>query len=223
MIGKYIVPKLLADSFNCVRCHVYTKQHWNYMRGSSQKYGCVRGSLQKYGCGAQYQDKAFMISHCEHCGFPTIWHDEMIVFPLNLSAEPPNEDLTEEIKQDYEEARSIVNLSPRGAAALLRLCIQKLCSHLGQPGRNINADIKSLVENGLPPKVQEALDCVRVIGNEAVHPGSIDLNDNSDVANQLFRLVNFIAQKMITEPREIDEIYNALPVEKREYIDSRDS
>jgi hypothetical protein len=70
--------------------------------------------------------------------------------------------------------------------------------------------------------VQQALDSVRVIGNEAVHPGTIDLKDNRETANQLFRLVNFIAQKMLTEPREIDEIYNGLPKDKLKSIEERD-
>ena len=72
-------------------------------------------------------------------------------------------------------------------------------------------------------KVQEALDSVRVIGNDAVHPGTIDLNDDRDTSNQLFRLVNFIAHKMITEPREIDEIYNNLPADKLKGIQDRDA
>jgi len=210
--GKYIAPSLNAEAFNCVNCHVYTKQHWYYMQGATEPDGF----------GGQKQDERFRISYCEHCGFPTIWHGETIIFPLNMSAEPPNQDLPEEISDDYDEARAIVNLSPRGAAALLRLAIQKLCAHLGQSGKNINSDIKALVAAGLPPKVQEALDSVRVIGNEAVHPGTIDLKDNRDTANQLFRLVNFIAQKMLTEPREIDEIYNGLPADKLKGIEKRD-
>ncbi len=212
MKGKNITPFLNGDAFNCVSCHVYTKQHWYFMQGSTGADGF----------GEQKQDHRFRISYCEHCRFPTIWHGESIIFPLNLSAEPPNEDLPEEIKKDYEEARSIFNLSPRGAAALLRLGVQKLCAHLGQPGKNINADIKALVAAGLPHKVQEALDSVRVIGNDAVHPGTIDLNDDRDTANQLFRLVNFIAQKMITEPKEIDAIYNNLPAGKLQGIKDRD-
>ncbi|MCQ8104859.1 DUF4145 domain-containing protein [Methylomonas sp. SURF-2] len=169
------------------------------------------------------RDDRFMVSYCEHCDFPTIWLGESIIFPLNMTAEPPNQDLPEEITEDYDEARAIVNLSPRGAAALLRLAIQKLCAHLGQPGKNINSDIKGLVAAGLPPKVQEALDSVRVIGNESVHPGTIDLKDDRDTANQLFRLVNFIAQKMLTEPREIDEIYSSLPADKLKSIHERDN
>ena len=182
----------------------------------------MKGSEHSSGFGRQAEDNRFRISYCEHCEFPTIWHNESIVFPLNLSAEPPNEDMPEEVRKDYEEARTIFNLSPRGAAALLRLSIQKLCAHLGQPGKNINSDIKALVKAGLPPKVQEALDSVRVIGNDAVHPGTIDLNDDRDTASQLFRLVNFIVQKMITEPNEIESIYNNLPPEKLRGIQDRD-
>ena len=182
----------------------------------------MQGASRPDGYGTQQVDKRFMVSYCEHCGFPTIWYGESIIFPHNLSAEPPNHDLPEDIREDYDEARAILNLSPRGAAALLRLAIQKLCAHLGQTGKNINADIKSLVASGLPPKVQEALDSVRVIGNESVHPGTLDLKDDRDTANKLFRLVNFIAYKMITEPREIDEIYNGLPEDKLNGIQERD-
>lgn len=136
--------------------------------------------------------------------------------------ELPNQDMPDDIKRDYEEAREIANLSTRGAAALLRLAIQKLCAHLGQPGKNINNDIKELVAKGLPPKVQEALDVVRLIGNDAVHPGTIDLRDDFETVTTLFKLVNFITQKMITEPREIDEIYGRLPGDKLDGIKQRD-
>jgi len=63
---------------------------------------------------------------------------------------------------------------------------------------------------------------VRVIGNEAVHPGVIDLKDDRDTANKLFKLVKFIAEKMITEPREIEELYNSLPEDKLKGIKDRD-
>lgn len=212
MKAEYIPPQKDVVAFNCPNCHVYAKQSWFFMSGAENSQGF----------GLQYQNERFLISSCELCSSPTIWLGDKIIFPIHSSSEPPNVDLPDEIKQDYEEARSIANLSPRGAAALLRLSIQKLCAHLGQPGRNINSDIKALVEAGLPPKVQEALDSVRVIGNNAVHPGEIDLKDDLATVAKLFKLVNFITNKMITEPKEIDEIYGSLPEDKIDGINQRD-
>jgi len=145
-----------------------------------------------------------------------------MVYPEESGVQPPNPDLNEDIQSDYSEAKVIVNKSPRGAAALLRLCIQKLCTQLGEKGENINDDIANLVKKGLPARIQQALDTVRMIGNEAVHPGQIDLKDDRDTALKLFKWVNLIANVMITEPKEVEELYETLPEPKRKAIEERD-
>jgi hypothetical protein len=94
--------------------------------------------------------------------------------------------------------------------------------YLEEPGKDLNKDIGSLVKKGLPDQIQKALDVVRVIGNESVHPGQIDLNDNPATTSKLFELVNIIADKMITEPKEIDKLFDGLPEGKREAIQKRD-
>jgi len=161
------------------------------------------------------------VSQCYNCKKITVWVHDNIVFPHERLGVEPNQDLPEDIIRDFEEARSIVDLSPRGAAALLRLSIQKLCRHLGEKGENINDDIKSLVSKGLNPLIQQSLDIVRVVGNEAVHPGELNLNDDRDTANRLFELVNSIADQMITHPKSIGELYEKLPPDKRKAIEKR--
>lgn len=64
---------------------------------------------------------------------------------------------------------------------------------------------------------------VRVIGNEAVHPGTIDLNDNKTIAVQLFGLVNTIVETAIVGPAHIDELFETVvPEAKRKAIEARD-
>ena len=128
------------------------------------------------------------LSECYNCKKMAVWVHDSLVFPHEKQGIMPNSDLPEEVVLDFEEARDIVGLSPKGAAALLRLAIQKLCKCLGEKGKNLDDDIAGLVSKGLNPLVQKTLDIVRVIGNEAVHPGTLDLNDNRDTANQLFAL-----------------------------------
>lgn len=146
-----------------------------------------------------------------------------MLVPSSGSAPFPNGDLPEDVRRDYTEARDIVDKSPRGAAALLRLSIQKLCPHLGEPGKNINDDIGSLVSKGLPVQIQQALDIVRVVGNNAVHPGQIDLADDSETASRLFQLVNLIGDVMITQPKQVQAMYDSLPEGSLTAIKERDS
>lgn len=184
----------------------------------------------------------WQLSECLSCSKPTLWQGRIDsdkvsytpngdiyyyiwveLYPGSSKVPEPAIDMPADIKKDYKEAGDVLPYSPRASAALLRLVIQKLCKHLGQPtGKSIYEDIADLVKAGLSPKVQQALDSVRVIGNQAVHPGEIDLNDNPEIALTLFKLVNFIVEEMITRPREIKEIYNFLPQKQRDGIRGRD-
>jgi len=146
-----------------------------------------------------------------------------MLWPVGVANAPlPHSDMPPDVALDYAEARSICALSPRGAAALLRLAIQKLCKHLGQRGENINTDIGTLVQEGLPVTIQRALDVVRVTGNNAVHPGELRLEDNPEIVAVLFGLVNLIVDNRIAEPRRIATLYEALPEGARRGIGERD-
>lgn len=200
----FVPPEYRKTSFNCPYCSAFANQNWYTTQTSTRNH------------------PELQLCFCSHCGQYSIWHNGQMLYPENSGIEPPNPDLDEEIQKDYMEAGSIVNKSPRGAAALLRLCVQKLCRQLGETGKDLNEDIASLVRKGLNARIQQALDIVRVIGNEAVHPGQIDLHDDLETANQLFRLVNFIAYSMLTQPKEIEKLYAGLPDSKKAAIEQRD-
>src|SRR4051812_34868321 len=95
MKGNYVAPKPGEAAFNCAKCSVFAKQTWFYMSGSTNPDGF----------GGILEDERFVISRCEHCQFPTIWLGQQMIFPHDMSAEPPAEDMPKDIARDYNEAR----------------------------------------------------------------------------------------------------------------------
>lgn len=215
MAHPYTAPEFKVEAFNCPHCHAFAKQLWFNVTG------------KPWGAYGRVEIENLCLTQCQHCYKGGIWqisdyNHGTLVYPSMLTAIEPNPDMPDGIKVDFEEARQIANRSPRGAAALLRLVIQKLCIHLGLPGKKIDDDIAELVKQGLPKQIQQALDIVRVVGNESVHPGTLDLNDDPDTTSKLFSLVNLIVSRMITDPKETNKLYLSLPETKRKGIEERD-
>jgi hypothetical protein len=207
---KYIAPERNLKSFTCPHCGVLARQYQNSV------------SDKGLGGNSMYTAGDWLASSiCEHCGEATLWLDEKMIFPNRGNAPLPNPDMPDDVMADYQEAAAIANMSPKAAAALLRLAIQKLCIHLGGKGKNINEDIGSLVKGGLSPIVQQSLDVVRVIGNNAVHPGQID-TDNVEAVSHLFQLVNLITDTMISAPAQVKALYDSLPASALDSIAKRD-
>lgn len=211
----YVSPSYGADSYNCPYCNTYAHMEWT--------------ALAPLGTG--FKNMRLKQAECAKCSRGSIWKDTStqqlgqsgeMIFPRKSLAPMPSEDLPENCKADYMEAREIAALSPRAAAALLRLLVEKLAQQFGEPENTIDKNIGLMVKKGLPAALQKAFDSVRVIGNAAVHPGIMDIDDNPDVVTSLFKLVNIIVEKMITEPKEIDAVFELLPESRKAGIASRD-
>jgi hypothetical protein len=213
MNEKYVAPTLNSDAFHCPHCQVYAHQFWYDAAkcGGRGQYSLLSDAKRKLS-----------ISICHRCGDFALWLDEAMIFPISSIAPLPADDMPKEIKDDYIEARNIVNMSPRASSALLRLALQKLVASLGEKDVDLNKAIGNLVKKGLPVTIQQALDCVRVIGNNAVHPGELDLKDDRGTAISLFSLINMIVDVMITQPRQVKELFDKIPKGAKEAIDKRD-
>jgi hypothetical protein len=210
-------PTFRAEAFVCPHCRQFAKQRWGQ---------CVTTSLTiantTYGGFNTGEDNLF-ISKCDACASIMLWKDTVAAWPRSSLAPEAHPDFPADLRPDYEEARQIYNDSPRASAALLRLSLQKLCAYLGAPGKNINDDIQFLYDEfGLGRRVRDSMDILRVVGNNAVHPGEIDFQDNSEITLGLFRMINFVVDKAIAEPNHIDSIYAQLPEGAREAIERRD-
>lgn len=203
-MSKYYPPKFDETKFHCTLCGVYAKQRWGDLLSEG-----------RYTTNFKYSD-------CEHCNKRCYWYGERMIVPSEAPVPPPHTDLPESCIVEYNEARDIVARSPRAAAALLRLCVQKLMVELGEKGESINDDIGSLVKKGLPVEVQQALDYCRVIGNNAVHPGEIELTDNPEISHSLFEMMNFIVEDRISRPKRVAGLYKILPEGAIKAVEKRD-
>ncbi len=213
---KYTAPEFWKAAFNCPHCGAFAHMRW-----------LSQNTLVYYQ------------AICDHCKEYSLWRVTKIndsgvnngsmvsigtmLYPDFGSAPLPAEDMPEDVKKDYEEAARIFIKSPRGAAALLRLGLQKLCIYLGEEGKNINADIRSLVEKKvLSGQVIKVADTLRITGNNAVHPGQISDEDFDSLAGNMFGLINAIVEETITKPKMWNNLYEQMPENARNAAEAQD-
>jgi hypothetical protein len=241
-----VPPSFRERSFTCPHCHTLSAQNWGELGrwddegelgpdpalnfwAISTCQACERVALWD-GTGKEMVEGFVDPRDAASSGvrvagkvmFPTqVWR---MVYPADSPVGPePNPDMPDDIHKLYVEAQEIAIRSPRSAAALLRLCVQMLCKHLGQPGNNINADIGALVqEQKLRPHISKAMDTVRIVGNEGVHPGELVLDDEPELVEALFVFVNLITDEAITQPRMVEVMFDKVPESKRAAIEDRD-
>ena len=229
----FVSPSIELTAFNCPYCKAYSYQIWYSVHPGEKFSPNTHSSILNHNFHFPYISEApedfysppvinLMVSLCYNCKGLSIWVYDRMVFPFQEKAPPANTDMPDKILKIYNEASSILHLSPKGAAALIRLALQILIIHLGYKGENLNQDISELVAKGMKTEIQKALDIVRVIGNNAVHPGKIDLSDDQDTALTLFKLLNLITEELISRPKKVSELYNNLPEENRKAIEKRD-
>ena len=231
------IPALGKEAFDCphATCRAYAHQIWHSLRAVGIPDGYevpatlglgteeIRpATISPYpAVPASREVIGWSLAECSRCGTASLWLAYELIWPAQSIAPAPNADLPEDAMRDYMEAASIMELSPRAAAALLRLALQRLCQTLSNE-ENLNDAIAKLVETGLDPLIQRALDTVRVIGNHAVHPGQMALQDDRETVQLLFSLVNVIVEQTISRRLAIETIYAKLPEKDRKAISKRD-
>ena len=99
-----------------------------------------------------------------------------------------------------------------------------MCPLLGATENKIDDAIGQLVKEGkIGLDVQKALDSLRVIGNESVLPGIMDMKDDFETAIALFNVLNIIVERTISYDKQIEELWGKIPNSKKEHIKKRDT
>jgi len=222
--NEHVPPTILADSFHCGFCGVLTTQLWTqlgYMGYATERWARVQDNDWSFAACARIVGKT-------RSGSTRRTEKALRCGRRPPASRLPHIDMPKAVADEYSEAANIVGRSPRGACALLRLGVQvlmgsdELTTAYGTRGKNLDDDIATLVKQGLNVMVQQALDSVRVIGNNAVHPLELDLRDDRETATMLFQCLNTIVEQMIEQPRRMGELYSRLPQGARDAIAKRD-
>jgi hypothetical protein len=208
-------PSPFTDRFVCPHpsCGVYAHQ---FTAQVGIKYSPVEGPN-------------WAATVCNRCRVPAIWmkaddlSEWVMIYPANSPGIAPHADMPAHVAAIYEEARDVAQRSPRSAAGLLRLALQMLIDDLVPGTGSLDSKIGKLVAQGLDSRAHKAMDIVRVIGNNAVHPGQISLDDTPELVPSLFRLVNLVVEEMIARPKHLDQLFQLLPQQAREGIERRNT
>ena len=206
-IVGYVAPQFNQGSFTCPHCNCFSQHEWRYIRVDNIFESSSEATT----------------SWCLRCQQYCFWQKQALVWPLKSGLSDPIEGCPEKIRSIYNEARKVFPHSARSAAALLRLAIQLICKEKGLPGNDLNADIGDLVQAGLPIQIQQSLDLLRVVGNHAVHPGQIVIEDNKDHIEKFFGLINLVVDHLIVQPAKVGALFTTLvPQGQQQQIAKRD-
>lgn len=243
MAGRYIAPKYGTTPFTCPHCETLANQTSGPLgQGGRVGWQSAGRGLFATTCGVceqaavwqmyrgltpdQVSERAEILLNENRTPAPEEFPEQTLyrmIWPVKSNAPEPSPDLPDDVLADYQEAAAVLPHSARASAALLRLSLQRMCVHLGEPGQDINRDIGALVENGtIRPIIQKAMDTVRISGNESVHPGELDLNDDIELALALFDFINLVAEEAITQPAKVQAMYEQMPEAKRNGVAQRD-
>lgn len=206
--GEDRSPSYKKPAFECPMCSVYAKQTWFPFLRSTSTSTMQAGGWRGAQCGA--------------CGGTSVWRGKELVWPMRTRGPQPHPDMPAGPRELYDEARAVSSISRKSAIALLRLALQHLVDDLDKGSGGIDKKIGRLGQRGLDPQVQQAMDIVRVVGNNAVHPGQIDVDADDEWLGALFMLMNLIVEQMIARPKHIQSLMAKLPSGALDAIARRD-
>jgi len=93
-----------------------------------------------------------------------------LLYPRSTGRPPVPPEVPDHIREDYEEAALVADLSPKASAALSRRCLQTILTEAGKSTKYKLFDQIEEVAPQLPAYLAEQLHGIRIAGNFAAHP-----------------------------------------------------
>lgn len=126
------------------------------------------------------------------------------ILPEGISRKYPDY-IPQQLRDDYEEACKIVELSPKASATLARRCLQGMIRDFHGICKKRLVDEINALEGEIDPALWDAIDAVRNIGNIGAHMEkdvNIIVDIDPDEARQLIGLIEMLFDEWYVQREE---------------------
>lgn len=131
------------------------------------------------------------------------------IYPLSPARQFPDY-IPESIRQDYEEAYSILSLSPKASATLSRRCLQGMIRDFWKISERTLFEEITALKDKIPASQYQAIDALRQLGNIGAHMEK-DTNLIIDIepqeAQYLLKLIELLLQQWYVKRHEQEKLY----------------
>ena len=138
------------------------------------------------------------MSNCHGCNGFSLWVGGVLVFPTKV------DQTSELVEEDVEEAAAILEKFPRGATALMRVCIQKLVPLLKENGKELNNYVSSLVHKGLEMEIQQAMEVLQVLRADPGQLSQLEAQADKETARRFLDSLKAVIERRML-PHNQDE------------------
>lgn len=115
------------------------------------------------------------------------------------------------IRNDYEEACAIVNLSPKASATLSRRCLQGMIRDFWNINESNLAKAIEKLQNKIPSTQWQVIDGIRRIGNIGAHMEkdiNLIVDIEPDEAQKLIKLIEHLLEHWYIDKYETQQLYS---------------
>lgn len=207
---------MLASSYVCPHCNTKTVSVFHYVLKETEAARLLSASYGASISNQFYSTSELTITTCLDCGQPVLWVNSKMVWPIPKGLPAANE-MPKRAKKFFEEAQSVLYLSPRSACALLRICLEELVNTVAMkrnptnfnPKKSLISRIESL---GVSDDILSILTACRMAGNANVHPGVLDLSekDTTEMAKNMSQLLNTLVEIWIKPEIQAKELLSRM-------------
>jgi hypothetical protein len=151
---------------------------------------------QKHPQPLKFKMANLHVSNCHSCNGFALWVGGRLVFPTSLDRTP------ELVEEDIEEAAAILDKSPRGATALMRVCIQKLVPMLRDNDKELDDYISSLVRKGLEVEMQQSVEVLQILRKDSAQLNPLESQADRETALRFLDSLKVVLEQRMSKNQD---------------------